>query len=107
MLADLHHAMSVRSFRTTDLAAFVKAVLDVNTNTVKELYARIKSEERKLYLKNAYRVLLTHASQGMVIFILKGSDTDGTRKREWYDGTYENLCDVGIAVLRKRERTLM
>ena len=54
MLADLHHAMSVRSFRTTDSAAFVKAVLDVNTNTAKEPYARIKSEERKLYLKNTY-----------------------------------------------------
>ena len=95
MLADLHHAMSVRSFRTTDLAAFVKAVLDVNTNTVKELYARIKSEERKLYLKNAYRVLLTRARQGMVIFISE----DGTRKQEWYDGTYEYLMNIGVIVM--------
>ena len=96
MLADLHHAMSVRSFRTTDLAAFVKAVLDVDTNAAKELYARIKSEERKLYLKNTDRVLLTRARQGMVIFIPEGSDADGTRKREWYDGTYEFMKRIGL-----------
>lgn len=209
--ADLHLATSVRSFRTPDLAAFVKAVLDVDTDAAKELYSRIKdkypivltrdlnkakkwvreqcqgttrygllassgalrlkpegifvknevsvanwflngkddvrssyyledvvsefdiqgleldysivawdadfrfdgeqwgyynfsgsrwmnvaSEDRKLYLKNAYRVLLTRARQGMVIFIPEGSDTDGTRKREWYDGTYELLKRIGL-----------
>ena len=209
--ADLHLATSVRSFRTPDLAAFVKTVLDVDTDAAKELYARIKdkypilltrnldkakewvrsqcqgttrygllassgalrlkpegifvkneisvanwllngkddvrssyyledvvsefdiqgleldysivawdadfrfdgeqwgyynfsgsrwinvaSEDRKLYLKNAYRVLLTRARQGMVIFIPEGSDTDGTRKREWYDGTYEFLKRIGL-----------
>lgn len=213
--ADLHLATSVRSFRTPDLAAFVKAVLDVDTDAAKELYARIKdkypivltrnlskakewvrsrcqgttrygllassgalrlkpegifvkneisvanwflngkddvrssyyledvvsefdiqgleldysivawdadfrfdgeqwgyynfsgsrwmnvaSEDRKLYLKNAYRVLLTRARQGMVIFIPEGSDTDGTRKREWYDRTYEYLHALGIFELR-------
>lgn len=209
--ADLHLATSVRSFRTPDLAAFVKAVLDVDTDAAKELYSRIKdkypivltrdlnkakkwvreqcqgttrygllassgalrlkpegifvknevsvanwflngkddvrssyyledvvsefdiqgleldysivawdadfrfdgeqwgyynfsgsrwmnvaSEDRKLYLKNAYRVLLTRARQGMVIFIPEGSDTDGTRKREWYDGIYGYLNRIGI-----------
>ena len=209
--ADLHLATSVRSFRTPDLAAFVKAVLDVDTDAAKELYSRIKdkypivltrdlnkakkwvreqcqgttrygllassgalrlkpegifvknevsvanwflngkddvrssyyledvvsefdiqgleldysivawdadfrfdgeqwgyynfsgsrwmnvaSEDRKLYLKNAYRVLLTRARQGMVIFIPEGSDTDQTRKREWYDGTYELLKRIGL-----------
>ena len=213
--ADLHLATSVRSFRTPDLAAFVKAVLDVDTDAAKELYARIKdkypivltrnlskakewvrsqcqgtarygllassgalrlkpegifvkneisvanwflngkddvrssyyledvvsefdiqgleldysivawdadfrfdgeqwgyynfsgsrwmnvaSEDRKLYLKNAYRVLLTRARQGMVIFIPEGSDTDATRKREWYDRTYEYLHALGIFELR-------
>ena len=56
----------------------------------------VASEDRKLYLKNAYRVLLTRARQGMVIFIPEGSDTDGTRKREWYDGTYELLKRIGL-----------
>ena len=37
----LHLATSIRSFRTPDLAAFIKAVLDANTNDAKELYQRI------------------------------------------------------------------
>lgn len=59
-------------------------------------WQNVKSEERRLYLKNAYRVLLTRARQGMVIFIPEGSDTDNTRKREYYDGTYEYLRSLGI-----------
>ena len=207
----LHLATSVRSFRTPDLAAFVKALLDADTNDAKALYLRIKdkyplaitrdlnkakawvrkhcqgttrygllassgalrlksegifvkndisvanwflngkddvrssymledvvtefdiqgleldysivawdadyryidgewtynnfvgnhwnsvgSEERRLYLKNAYRVLLTRARQGMVIFVPTGSDNDQTRKREWYDGVYGYLKEIGI-----------
>jgi hypothetical protein len=47
-------------------------------------------------LKNAYRVLLTRARQGMAIFVPAGSDDDQTRKREWYDGIYEYLKEIGI-----------
>lgn len=211
---ELHLATSVRSFRTPDLAAFVKAVLDVDTDNAKRLYEQIKdkypiritrdlnkakewarsqcqgttrygllassgalrlkpegifvknevsvanwflngkddvrssyyledvvsefdvqgleldysvvawdadfrfdgekwtynnfsgcrwmnvaSEERKLYLKNAYRVLLTRARQGMAIFLPAGSDDDQTRKREWYDGIYGYLKEIGISVI--------
>lgn len=207
----LHLATSVRSFRTPDLAAFVKAVLDIDTDSARALYARIKdkypiyitrdlntakdwvrdksqgttrygllassgalrlkpegifvkneinvanwflngkddvrssyaledvvtefdiqgleldytivawdadfrmtptgwtynnfkgskwqnvnSEERQLYLKNAYRVLLTRARQGMIIFVPEGSDTDPTRPREFYDGTYDYLKGLGV-----------
>jgi len=42
----------------------------------------INKAERKLYLKNAYRVLLTRARQGMVIVVPEGDDEDGTRKKE-------------------------
>ena len=59
----------------------------------------IKKEENKLHLKNAYRVLLTRARQGMVIFVPQGSDEDKTRKREWYDNIFNFLCEVGIEVL--------
>ena len=212
--ADIHLATSVRSFRTPDLAAFVKTVLDVDTENAKALYERIKdkypivltrdlnkakewvrsqcqgttrygllassgalrlkpegifvkneisvanwflndkddvrssyyledvvsefdiqgleldysivawdadfrfdgeqwtynnfvgnrwmnvnSEERKLYLKNAYRVLLTRARQGMAIFIPEGSNTDETRKREYYDKTYEFLYSIGVQTI--------
>ena len=56
----------------------------------------VNSEEKRLYLKNAYRVLLTRARQGMAIFISAGSDDDQTRKREWYDGIYGCLKEIGI-----------
>jgi hypothetical protein len=56
----------------------------------------IKKEERKQYLKNAYRVLLTRARQGMVIVIPKGDDEDQTRKVEYYTPTYDYLLGIGI-----------
>jgi hypothetical protein len=56
----------------------------------------IRSEERKRFLKNAYRVLLTRARQGMIIFIPEGNEIDHTRRREYYDGTYEYLRNIGI-----------
>ncbi len=52
------------------------------------------NEERAAYLKNAYRVLLTRARQGMVIFVPEGDSSDSTRKPEWYDGIYECLSVV-------------
>lgn len=210
----LHLSTSIRSFRTPDLAAFVKAVLDIDINEAKKLYQRIKdrypivltrdlnsakawvrdhcqgstrygllassgalrlkpegifvknkisvenwflngkddvrssymledvvtefdiqgleidysvvawdadfryvdgewsyhsfvgtqwnnicSEERQLYLKNAYRVLLTRARQGMAIFIPNGSNDDQTRKCEWYDGIFGYLQEIGIDMI--------
>ncbi len=59
----------------------------------------VNSKEDRLYLKNAYRVLLTRARQGMAIFIPTGSDDDPTRKREWYDGIYGYLKEIGIVTL--------
>ena len=48
----LHLSTSIRSFRTPDLAAFVKAVLDVNIIKAKELYARIKDKYPILLTRN-------------------------------------------------------
>ncbi len=59
-------------------------------------WKHVSADERRLYLKNAYRVLLTRARQGMAIFIPTGSDTDQSRKREWYDGIYGYLQEIGI-----------
>ncbi|MGI6742684.1 MAG: DUF2075 domain-containing protein [Eubacteriales bacterium] len=56
----------------------------------------VGSEERRLYLKNTYRVLLTRARQGMVIFIPVGSTADNTRKHEYYDGVFEYLKEIGV-----------
>lgn len=51
------------------------------------------------YHINAYRVLLTRARQGIVILIPEGDDTDETRKRDWYDRTYNYLKGIGILVI--------
>lgn len=66
-------------------------------NFVGNRWINVSSEERRLYLKNAYRVLLTRARQGMAIFVPAGSDDDQTRKREWYDGIYGYLKEIGIS----------
>ena len=59
-------------------------------------WTQIRKEERKNYLKNAYRVLLTRARQGMVIVVPSGDSGDHTRKPEFYDRTYEYLKDIGF-----------
>lgn len=59
----------------------------------------INKEERKFYLKNAYRVLLTRARQGMVIVVPEGSEEDPTRKSEYYDSTFEYLRNIGFLVI--------
>ncbi|MGN1104754.1 MAG: DUF2075 domain-containing protein [Candidatus Coproplasma sp.] len=59
----------------------------------------INSEINRLYLKNAYRVLLTRARQGMVIYIPEGNAEDKTRQSIFYDETFNYLKDIGIEVL--------
>lgn len=63
------------------------------------VWNRVKDEERKRYLKNTYRVLLTRARQGMAIFVPEGSDHDMTRQRKYYDKTYAYLKSLGIIEL--------
>ncbi|OGR00590.1 MAG: hypothetical protein A2505_01485 [Deltaproteobacteria bacterium RIFOXYD12_FULL_55_16] len=59
----------------------------------------INKEERKQYLKNAYRVLLTRARQGMVIVVPEGDVDDHTRNPEFYDVTYSYLAEIGFTVI--------
>lgn len=58
---------------------------------------RNKSEQKR-YLVNSYRVLLTRARQGMVIFVPSGVDPeeDPTRDIAFYDGIYSYLLSCGI-----------
>jgi len=62
-------------------------------------WQRIKKEERQMYQKNAYRVLLTRARQGMVLFVPKGNDSDKTRPTMYYDNTFRYLQRIGIQEL--------
>ena len=62
-------------------------------------WLNIKKEERKQYLINAYRVLLTRARQGMIIVVPDGNSEDSTRKPEYYDATFNYLKSLGIPVI--------
>jgi hypothetical protein len=59
----------------------------------------IHGTDSRNYLKNAYRVLLTRARQGMVIFIPPGDSEDSTREPGYYDKTYRYLAGIGLNVL--------
>jgi hypothetical protein len=56
----------------------------------------VKKPERRQYLKNAYRVLLTRARQGMVIFVPPGAKRDKTRSAGFYEGVSRYLTDLGV-----------
>lgn len=62
-------------------------------------WQRIRSAERQTYLKNAYRVLLTRARQGMVIVVPEGDAGDPTRAAAYYDGTFGYLRGLGVPVI--------
>lgn len=63
---------------------------------------RRNKPEQKRYLLNSYRVLLTRARQGMIIFVPKGVDPeeDETRNAEYYDNIYSYLLQCGIEELK-------
>jgi hypothetical protein len=59
----------------------------------------IRKAERQSYLKNAYRVLLTRARQGMVIVVPTGDADDPTRSPEFYDPTFDYLREIGFSCI--------
>ena len=62
-------------------------------------WQRIRKPELQNYQKNAYRVLLTRARQGMVIVVPAGDSEDHTRRKEYYDPTFEYLQEIGFKVI--------
>lgn len=62
-------------------------------------WTKINAIEVQEYLLNTYRVLLTRARQGMVIFIPPGDSVDITRRESRYDGTFKYLKSLGIPEL--------
>ena len=62
-------------------------------------WTNVRNSERQQYLRNAYRVLLTRARQGMVIFVPAGDSSDPTRTPAFYDSTFNYLAGTGIPVL--------
>jgi hypothetical protein len=59
-------------------------------------WLRVHNGENKRYLRNAYRVLLTRARQGMVIYVPRGDARDATRSPAFYDSTFHYLTNLGL-----------
>jgi hypothetical protein len=62
-------------------------------------WQRVRAQVAQEFLRNSYRVLLTRARQGMVIFLPKGSPSDATRPPEYYDETVAILKRCGLEEL--------
>lgn len=62
-------------------------------------WQNINSLERQIYLKNAYRVLLTRARQGMIIVVPNGDSEDFTRNPIFYESTFNYLKEIGFEVI--------
>jgi hypothetical protein len=62
-------------------------------------WQHIRAAERQRYLKNAYRVLLTRARQGMVVVVPRGDAEDPTRDPAYYDDTFDYLSRSGMQLI--------
>ncbi len=60
---------------------------------------RVHKDERKLYQKNAYRVLLTRARRGMIIVVPEGDASDPIRDKSYYNSTFDYLKNIGLNVI--------
>jgi hypothetical protein len=59
----------------------------------------IKNPEKRTYRANSYRVLLTRARKGMIIFVPKGDRNDTTNLPEEFEATARYLTQCGVVPL--------
>lgn len=59
-------------------------------------WQKVNNLTQRDYLKNSYRVLLTRARQGFIIYVPHGSQDDATRPPCNYDETYQLLKTMGL-----------
>jgi len=62
-------------------------------------WANVHNADAQAYLINKYRVLLTRAREGMIIWIPAGNSDDHTRLPEFYNGTVDYLQACGLAII--------
>ncbi len=62
-------------------------------------WQKIGQASARSYLVNSYRVLLTRARQGMLLFVPIGDEQDSTRPRDPLDRTAEFLAECGATPL--------
>jgi hypothetical protein len=55
-----------------------------------------KNVAEQQFLLNTYRVLLTRAREGIIVFLPTGDEKDGTRLPEFYDPIFEYLKSCGM-----------
>lgn len=66
-------------------------------------WQRMLGEGERAFAKNRYRVLLTRARRGMVIWIPVGSKTDPTLDPDRFDRMYLHLRASGVPDLREKQ----
>ena len=59
-------------------------------------WSPIKSRDKQTYRRNAYRVLLTRARMGMVVFVPQGDIIDPTNQPNEFEATAQYLIRCGI-----------
>jgi hypothetical protein len=59
----------------------------------------VNDPDRRQYILNAHRVLLTRARQGVVVFLPNGDSNDPTRKPSWYEDLYRYFVECGLKEL--------
>ncbi len=68
----------------------------VYKNFIGAKWNTIRNDATQSYLKNAYRVLMTRARQGLIIYLPLGSDNDETRPEKIYNQNYEYFKSLGF-----------
>lgn len=71
----------------------------IHKSFVGDQWNNINKEDKREYQKNAYRVLLTRARQGMIIVVPEGDINDPTRNPDYYDQTYKYLKRIGLFII--------
>jgi len=62
-------------------------------------WVAIKNKDKQTFRRNAYRVLLTRARQGMIIFVPKGNPDDSTNSPKDFQATAGFLLECGVTAL--------
>ena len=61
-------------------------------------WRNVSDNSDRQYLINKYRVLLTRAREGMIVWVPHGEPSDSTRPPEWFDATAKFLQSCGLKV---------
>jgi len=62
-------------------------------------WQKVGNQDMQKFIINKYRVLLTRAREGMVIFVPTGNKDDPTRNPEYYDSIADYLISCGVIEL--------